>query len=377
MIEFGCKNCGLKVNVQDQFSGKRVKCPKCGSVGFVPDNSVKIKFDCKNCGQIINVPQIHAGKKGKCPRCKNPVVVPSLKKEPADGARTVSVKCSMCNKTIQLPETSIGKTIECPECSSYVETSSGAVPYESDASADDNLYEEETEEYEDSESVDRHLIFVISSVAGVVVVVLVILVVILPFIFRFSRSRPAGRPQELRDQPQVADTDSRPQPVTSDTQPEEPVSLEDKLYEQSKIAFVSSRDGNHEIYAINIDGSGQKRLTDNFADDKCPSWSPDGEKIIFQSDRDGNNAIYVMNADGSEQKRLTSEGSNTGPSWSPDGKRIAFVSSNVTFEIYVMNIDGSGRRCLTDHTRAFHDGANLVLLGPCWSPDGKKIVFTS
>jgi len=40
MIEFGCKNCGQKLSVQDQHSGKRVKCPKCGSVGVVPDMNV-------------------------------------------------------------------------------------------------------------------------------------------------------------------------------------------------------------------------------------------------------------------------------------------------------------------------------------------------
>jgi DNA-directed RNA polymerase subunit RPC12/RpoP len=130
MIEFHCINCGLKVSVQDQFSGKRVKCPKCGSVGFVPDVSVKIKFNCENCGQIINVPQIHAGKKGKCPKCKNPVVVPSLKKESDDGAGTSSVVCSMCNEAVQVPETSTGQTIECPECGCYVEVPSEKIPTE-------------------------------------------------------------------------------------------------------------------------------------------------------------------------------------------------------------------------------------------------------
>ncbi len=161
MIEFGCKNCGKKLSVQDQHSGKRVKCPKCGSVGVVPDNLPKIKFQCKNCGQSISVPQIHAGKKGKCPKCKNPVVVPLLKKEPADSTGTVSVVCSMCNEAVQVPETSRGQTIECPECGSYIETSSGGALSESDASipprADEDLYQEETEEYEESESVYRQL----------------------------------------------------------------------------------------------------------------------------------------------------------------------------------------------------------------------------
>ncbi len=223
MIEFGCKNCGQKLSVQDQYSGKRVKCPKCGSVGVVPDNSDKIKFNCQNCGQSISVPQIHAGKKGKCPKCKNPVVVPSLKREPSDGAGTVSVVCSMCNEAVQVPETSRGKTIECPECGSYIETSSGGALSESDASipptTDEDLYQEETEEYEESVGVDRRIIVGISAVAAVVVVGLIVLAVVL----RSSGPRQAEGPDGLPMQRQIADTDSRHQPVTPDTQPEEPV----------------------------------------------------------------------------------------------------------------------------------------------------------
>ncbi|HDR3891062.1 TPA: PD40 domain-containing protein, partial [Bacillus cereus] len=67
----------------------------------------------------------------------------------------------------------------------------------------------------------------------------------------------------------------------------------------SKIAFVSNRDANPEIYVMNPDGSNQTRLTNNPAGDFEPSWSPDGQKITFTSNRDGNPEIYVMNADGS------------------------------------------------------------------------------
>ena len=74
---------------------------------------------------------------------------------------------------------------------------------------------------------------------------------------------------------------------------------------EKRIAFVSARDGNYNIYAMNIDGTGQTRLTHNPASDWSPAWSPDGTKIAFVSDRDGNLEIYVMNADGAGQSPLT------------------------------------------------------------------------
>ena len=61
---------------------------------------------------------------------------------------------------------------------------------------------------------------------------------------------------------------------------------------QAQIAFVSYRDGNPEIYVMDADGKNQRRLTNRFADDDSPSWSPDGKRIAFvskafESDRDG------------------------------------------------------------------------------------------
>ena len=73
----------------------------------------------------------------------------------------------------------------------------------------------------------------------------------------------------------------------------------------SKIAFFSNRDGNTEVYTMNIDGGTQTRLTNAPAADEGPVWSPDGSKIAFNSNRDGDHEIVVMNADGSGQTQLT------------------------------------------------------------------------
>ena len=140
-----------------------------------------------------------------------------------------------------------------------------------------------------------------------------------------------------------------------------------------KIAFTSSvdNDGNGEIYTMEADGSNQTRLTNNPGYDISPKWSPDGTKIAFVSSRDGNNyEIYVMNADGSNQTRLTNNpGYDTSPEWSPDGTKIAFVSRREgnDYEIYVMNADGSNQTRLTNNPG--------YEPSPEWSPDGTRIVF--
>ena len=67
---------------------------------------------------------------------------------------------------------------------------------------------------------------------------------------------------------------------------------------------------------MNADGSGQQRLSDTTALDASPSWSPDGAKIAFVSDRDDNQEIYVMNADGSGLTRLTNNSAaDVVPDW--------------------------------------------------------------
>ncbi len=76
--------------------------------------------------------------------------------------------------------------------------------------------------------------------------------------------------------------------------------------DNGKIAFVSRRDNNFEVYSMDASGANQTNLTKSATPDFEPAYSPNGQKISFTSLRLGNYGIHAMNPDGSSPKRLTS-----------------------------------------------------------------------
>ncbi len=181
----------------------------------------------------------------------------------------------------------------------------------------------------------------------------------------------------------------------------------------SKIAFASDRDGNPEIFLLNLNGGAvaqltvtaapcvneyptwlpsgtglawhtnctgnnyeifrgdlsytqdkgndlkatlinQVNLTKTSANDRMPRIAPSGGEIAFRSDRDGNGEIYLMGASKGEiTRRLTNStgADDSAPSWSPDGSQIVYDSNaEGDYELYARNYDGTGGvRQLTDN----------------------------
>jgi Tol biopolymer transport system component/polyisoprenoid-binding protein YceI len=154
-----------------------------------------------------------------------------------------------------------------------------------------------------------------------------------------------------------------------------PVAPAVPLKDTNRIAFISQRDGNDEIYVMNADGSGQTRLSNDPAFDSAPTWSPDGKKIAFVSSQsmfEGKSDIYVVNADGSELTNLTKDapGGGQSPTWSPDSSKIAFAAGGDGPSVLtVMNPDGSGKTRLTKNS--------VEDRSPVWSPDGTKIAYVA
>ena len=175
----------------------------------------------------------------------------------------------------------------------------------------------------------------------------------------------------------------------------------------TRIAYGSTRNGEAmDIYVVNRDGTGERRLTNDRRSDGTPTWSPSGNLLAFTSDRSGSLRIYTMNPDGTnvrsvdngcshcdrptfapgltglllaystqtgvghdvemydmssgQARRLTNgEGTNESPSFSPNGRHVLFFTTRWGKEqLAIVDIDGKNVRRLTEA------GANTY---PNWS----------
>ncbi len=127
-----------------------------------------------------------------------------------------------------------------------------------------------------------------------------------------------------------------------------------------------------DIWKMNADGSGQTNVT-NSADkmEAFPVVAPDGSRIAYTFGWYGGFEITTMKPDGSDTKTLTTGNFDITPSWSADSKKIAFARATNTWTIWVMNRDGSDARQVTPF------GPERWAISPVFSPDGKQIAFST
>ena len=140
-----------------------------------------------------------------------------------------------------------------------------------------------------------------------------------------------------------------------------------------RIAFVSNRDGQSDIYSMKPDGSDVVRITDDDEIDTYPVWSPDRTQIAYASYVEGDvgierSKIVMINADGTGRRLLFDRPmGELSPSWSPDGRQILYT---LRF-IFLASVDGKSDELLL--TDARFD----ILQAPAWSPDGRKIAYVA
>lgn len=142
------------------------------------------------------------------------------------------------------------------------------------------------------------------------------------------------------------------------------------------VAYASFRDGQNDVWVVDVETLEEVNVTDHPADDIHPTWSPDGSTLLFNSDRDDPERyqLHTVRLATGETRRLTEPGTTrTAASFSPDGDRIAYViwpdEENGQPDVWVMEVDGTDARNLSDHPG--YDG------WPSWSPDGERIAFAS
>lgn len=146
------------------------------------------------------------------------------------------------------------------------------------------------------------------------------------------------------------------------------------------VAFSSTRDGNPEIYTINVGSRVIDRLTEDRGasppTDDSPVFSAAGDRIAWRTTRGGVSNIFFMQATGANQTRLSDEAEGaTDPFWHPDGTRIGYVTKrNGVRRIVLKSIAGGAEQIIALNNDLISNGS---ISHPRFNRNGDRIVFSS
>ncbi len=166
-------------------------------------------------------------------------------------------------------------------------------------------------------------------------------------------------------------------------------------YKTNRLIYTSMESGDLDLWSMKPDGSGKKQLTTKRGYDGGAVFSRDGKKIVWRANHPATPEgmarydallkenltapmkmeLWVSDADGGNAKQITKNNcANFAPTFTPDGKKIVFSSNQHKcdgrdFELYMVNLDGSGQEQITN----FGGFSSF----PEFSPDGKRLVFSS
>lgn len=132
-------------------------------------------------------------------------------------------------------------------------------------------------------------------------------------------------------------------------------------------------DKHMDIYVCDFNGTGLKRLTNSPGYDAEGSYSADGKHIVFTSGRDGDPDLYIMDADGKNVRQLVNNpGYDGGPFFSPDGKWVIYRSDRQKehmLQIFAIRVDGK-------HDTQLTNNLGTVNWAPYFHPSGGYIIWT-
>ncbi len=154
--------------------------------------------------------------------------------------------------------------------------------------------------------------------------------------------------------------------------------------DNKKLIFTGHRNGQYDIWTIDIETKEETALTNFKTLDDGAEYAPDGQRIYFNSVRAGNMQIWRMNADGREQTQLTFDSYNNWfPHVSPDGKTFVYLAFPADIDpndhpfykkVYLRQMSVNGGE---PKTIAYLYGGQGSINVPSWSPDSSHIAFVS